>query len=326
MTYARIARKSRVHFLVLASLAFCNTGVAPRTVGAATPADQKPVRLVAELWSYSLNKKTMMATQYVVRSAGTLVASEVPTVDDYGPLKLERKRADVQAFDRLAARIHAAGAPTDDDDLTVAMKKIEKAKSWGKSPSDQLLASPDGTRAVLFPDFEAPLVVDLGTLHTSRLMRHVDPIPVPFAWSPDSTLLAFAPSEGGTLTLYNIEKDAVQATITTKGLWVQAIGWSPDMQRLALLNLVNRRLHKTPLGLLIAFSGHPDFRNDLVLEVRDVSGAEQRSVKLKSNLTEQSSYDYWLANVSFGSRAAGRLAVSYAASILGATAARFILA
>ncbi len=75
---------------------------------------------------------------------------------------------------------------------------------------------------------------------------------------------------------------------------MQAIEWFPDMQKLVLISLVNRRLHKTPFGLLIAFSGHPDYRNDLILQVREIAGQEQQSVKLKSNLTEQSSYDYWI--------------------------------
>jgi hypothetical protein len=74
----------------------------------------------------------------------------------------------------------------------------------------------------------------------------------------------------------------------------RALLWSSDMRQPAALELVNRRLHKTPFGLLIALSGHPDYRNDLVLRVYTVGGREQLSVALKSNLTEQSLYDYWI--------------------------------
>jgi hypothetical protein len=273
---------------------FADAGLLPMTVVAGTPTSQSPSHVVARLWSYSASQSTLLESRYVVDLAGTLVASEAPPVGEYGPLRIERRRADAQVFDRLEARIHEAGASSRNDELTVAMKEIEKAKSWGRTPSDQLLASPDGNRAVIRPDFGIPLVVDLRTLQTQRLVNRSDRLPIPMAWSPDSSLLAFSPSETGTIVLYNVEQHAIKLTINTQGAWVQAIAWFPDMQKLVLLNLVNRRLHKTPLGLLIASSGHPDYRNDLVLQVRAITGEQQHSVKLKSNLTEQSSYDYWI--------------------------------
>ena len=295
MAYARMDWQPRVRpFLTLCVFLFADAGLLPMTVVAETPIGQSPSHVVARLCSYSATQSTLLESRYVVDLPSTLVASEAPTVGEYGPLRVERKRADAQSFDRLEARIHEAGASGGDDDLSVAMKKIEKAKSWGRSPSDQLLASPDGNRTVVRPDFGIPLVVDLRTLGTQRIVSRSDRLPIPMAWSPDSRLLAFSPSETGTIVLYNVEQRAIQSTISTQGAWVQAIAWFPDMQKLVLLNLVNRRLHKTPLGLLIASSGHPDYRNDLVLQVRAIAGEEQHSVKLKSNLTEQSSYDYWI--------------------------------
>jgi len=264
------------------------------TVVAGIPTSQPPSHVVARFWSYNFSQSTLLETRYVVDLAGPMAVSEAPSTGEYRALRLERKRADAQAFNRLEARIHETAPSGGVDDLTVAMKEIGKAKSWGKSPIDQLLASPDGNRAVLSPDFGIPLVVDLRTLRTQRLVSRLESLPIPMAWSPDSNVLAFAPSETGSIVLYNVEQSAIQSTITTQGAWVQAIEWFPDMQKLVLISLVNRRLHKTPFGLLIAFSGHPDYRNDLILQVREIAGQEQQSVKLKSNLTEQSSYDYWI--------------------------------
>jgi hypothetical protein len=62
----------------------------------------------------------------------------------------------------------------------------------------------------------------------------------------------------------------------------------------AVVALMRRRLHKTPVGVLEAFSGHPDFRNDLIFQVRDLANHEQRPISLKSNLSEQNSFQYWI--------------------------------
>jgi len=289
MNFRAVVRAESLFQAVWACI-FASAGLLPQILEAATP----PKHVIARLWSYSFSQSTLVEARYVVDLASATAAPEARPPSDYRTLRVERKRADVEAFDRLEKRIQEAGATDLDDDLAVAIKKIEKAKSWGHSPGDQLLASPDGNRAVLSPDFGEPIVVDLRTLHTQRLVNRSDPLPIPMAWSPDSNLIAFAPSEAGTIVLYDIGRRAIQSTISSQGAWVIAMEWSPDMQELALINLVNRRLHKTPKGLLESFSGHPDYRNDLVLQLLVIASQERHSVQLKSNLTEQSSYDYWI--------------------------------
>src|SRR5208282_1360126 len=92
--------------------------------------------------------------------------------------------------------------------------------------------------------------------------------------------------------VYDVKRRAIQSTILIGLKWPCALAWSPDMKKMAVLDLVDRRLHKSPLGLLEAFAGHPDFRNDLELKVMSILGKERQSIPLTVNLTEQSSYEY----------------------------------
>jgi hypothetical protein len=66
------------------------------------------------------------------------------------------------------------------------------------------------------------------------------------------------------------------------------------MQQLALLGLVNRRLEKTPVALLGALSGHPDYRNDLILQLRTAAGRIESSSPLATGISEMSSRDFWI--------------------------------
>jgi hypothetical protein len=138
--------------MTLGAFVFANGWLLPMAVLGGTPTSQSPSHVVARLWSYSFSQSTLLELRYVVDLGSALVAPEAPAVGEYGSLRLERERADAEAFDRLEARIHGASTSGGDDDLTVAMKEIEKANSWGRSPSDQLLASPDGNRAVIRPE------------------------------------------------------------------------------------------------------------------------------------------------------------------------------
>jgi len=263
-------------------------------VGREIPAGSTPTHVIARLWSYSFKASTLLETRFVVNLASMTTAPGSHPSSSYSALRGSRKRADEEAYSRLERRLQESVETERDPDLVAAIGLIQKAKSWGKSPEGQVLASPDGNRAALIPDFGAPLVVDLRTLHTHQLQNRSDPLPIPMAWSADSRLLAFAPSEAREIVLYDAELGAVKSTIDSRGAWVCGIAFSPEMREMVLMALVNRRLHKSTIGLLAAFSGHPDFRNDLVLQVRSIGNDQVRSIPLESNLTEQSLYDYWI--------------------------------
>ena len=61
------------------------------------------------------------------------------------------------------------------------------------------------------------------------------------------------------------------------------------MQRIAAFGFVNRRMNKTPLGLLWAAAGHPEFRNDGVLNVYRIGDDRRFSVVLKRGISEMGS-------------------------------------
>jgi hypothetical protein len=251
--------------------------------------------VVARLWSYDNASSTLIESRYVVDLASKTRAQEEHPPTEYRGLRGERKRLDIAAYDQLAVQFRARVEIGASSDLSDAMSALEKSRAAGYTPGDQALVSPNGAYAVLAPVFSRPLLVNLQTLETQRLLEKSDPNHIPMAWSPDSRLLAFALSEAnGQIVVYDVERHLVRSTIRANGAEVSALLWSSDLQQLVALELVNRRLHKTPLGLLIAFSGHPDYRNDLVLRLYGIAGHEQGSVALKSNLTEQSSYDYWI--------------------------------
>ena len=251
--------------------------------------------VVARLWSYDNASSTLIESRYVVDLASKARAQEERPPTEYRSLRGERKRLDMAAYDQLAIQFRARGETGAGSDLSDAMTSLEKSRAAGYAPGDQLLVSPNGAYAVLAPVFSRPLMVNLQTLETQRLLEKPDSNHVPMAWSPGSRLLAFAPLEAnGQIFVYDVERHVARSTIHATSSEVSALLWSPSLQQVVALELVNRRLHKSPLGLLIAFSGHPDYRNDLVLRLYDIAGHEQASVALKSNLTEQSSYDYWI--------------------------------
>lgn len=78
------------------------------------------------------------------------------------------------------------------------------------------------------------------------------------------------------------------STKTGPGSRVEALSWSPDMQRIAAFGLHNRRMNKTPLGLLGAVAGHPEFRSDGVLTVYRFGDDASFSVVLRREISEWS--------------------------------------
>jgi WD40 repeat protein len=248
-------------------------------------------RIVARLWSYDAATSSMIESRFVINS--THSTEEHPSTN-YGILRAERKRADAEAYQRLLATVRRQREPIPDGELSTALEAVDAAKSYGDLPESRVLASPDGQYVALAPQFSRSVIVNTITLETHRLLDRSD-LEVPMAWSWDSQTLAFAPSEtSGQIFIYDVGQHSRRSTLGGPKRLISALEWSLDNSRLASLELVNRRLHKTPFGLLIAFSGHPDFRNDLVLRVYGVTGDATAPLQLKQDLTEQSSYDYWI--------------------------------
>jgi hypothetical protein len=255
-------------------------------------ANSPPTKVIANLWTHNYKTSAFDETRYVVDPTTMKIETPSHVLTDVESLKAERRQVNMEAYNRLEQQLNEVAASERDPVLVVGVQEIEKAKTWGKSPGDQLLISPDGHRLVLRPDMGIPIVVDLTTLRAQQIVKHADSLDIPMAWSPDSRRLAFAPSEAREIVVYDVEQGVVESRL--QGFWVQAIAWSPDMQTLALMTLVNRRLYKTPKGLVAAWAGHPDYRNDLILETRTIATQEQQFVPLKSNLDEQTPSDYWI--------------------------------
>lgn len=250
---------------------------------------------MARLWTYDGARSSMTESRFVVSVGTAAKLAEDHPATNYALLRNERKRTDLEAYDRLLARVRNLREPLADDELSIAIGAVDKARSFGDRPEHRVLASPDGDYVALAPQFSRPVVVNTRTLETYRLLDQSDPLQLPMAWSSDSRSLAFAPSEAsGQIFIYDVRQHAQQPTIEGPGRLITALQWSSDNTQLASLDLVNRRLHKTPLGLFVAGMGHPDYRNDLVLRIYTFAGRISAPVQLKRDLTEQSAYDYWI--------------------------------
>jgi len=251
-----------------------------------------PAGLIAKLWTYDYQTKSFSETRYVVNATTMHKTPPSHPSTDFESLRAERRQKNVETYDRLEKQLNEVAASERDPVLVTCVQEIEKAKTWGKSPGDQLLISPDGHRVVLQPDLGAAVVADLSTLHAQQIVKDSDFLRIPMAWSPDSRRLAFANLDAKQVVVFDVEHGVVESRL--QGFWVQAIAWSPDMQTLALMTLVNRRLFKTLKGLVAAGAGHPDYRSDLILETRTIATQKQQFVLLKSNLDEQTPSDYWI--------------------------------
>jgi len=283
-----LIRGSAVGLFVLAS-------ALTRVTDASALAEPESTQVIAQLWKLDASKPSnlkMIESRYLVDlSAMTATLDKRPTSDD-GLEAGKTQRSNEEVYVRLAKRFRESGITNQDDALGTAIREIEKAKGAGYQPSSQILVSPDGGHAVLSPQYGAYALVDLGTLSTGSLTERRGLEPIPMAWSPDSQFLAFPSSDNKSVIVYDVKRRAIQSTIHVVLKDPCALAWSPDMRKMVILDLVGRRLHVSPLGLLGALSGHPDFRNDLVLRVTNLTDNENRSVVLTSNLTEQSSYKY----------------------------------
>jgi len=287
---ASVGGKEMIVRVIVCSL--CSAFGAVATLSAAEPlSGPESTRAVAWLWTLHQSPIEMTGSRYVVDLAGMKVTADKDPNGDYAREKGEQWNSNAEVYDRLAKSFRESRTGSSNSALGVAIGQVEHSKGSGYSPSSEILVSPDGTHAVLTPIYGAITLVDLRTLNAEVLIA--DPsLETPLAWSPDSRFLGFPSSEKKGVAVYDVERHAIQTTLPITITWPCALAWSPNMRQFAILDLVGRRLHMSPLGLLGALSGHPDFRNDLVLRVMDLTDRGQRSAVLQSNLTEQSSYEY----------------------------------
>jgi len=285
-----VIRGSAVGFFILAP-------ALTRMTDASALAEPESPHVVAQLWKLDESKPSalkMIESRYLVDlSAMTVTVDKHPTNDD-GLEAGKRQLSNEGVYVRISERFRESGGTSQDDALRVAIRKIEKNRLSGYQPSSQILVSPDGRHAVLSPHYEDYVLVDLGTLSAGSFAERRGLVSIPMVWSPDSQFLAFPSSDNKSIIVYDVERRAIQSTIHIGLKDPCALAWSPDMRNMVIMDLVGRRLHVSPLGLLGAFSGHPDFRNDLVLRVTSLTDNVNRLVVLTSNLTEQSSYEYGL--------------------------------
>jgi hypothetical protein len=280
-----------IRALISFSVAILFVQLARAVDGLPPSANQATVRH----WTYSQKESKMIESRWTIDLASNSASPEGIAGSEMESSRAMRTSADNAAYDRLHTQWRESGIAGGASDLNAAIEALEESKKRGSYPGVRTRVSPNGDYVVLQPAMEnRPIVVDFRTLQTHRLIDHGDMLEIPVAWSPDSRLIAYAPSQAEALFIYDVGRQAVQATLPCKGVWVQSIAWSPDMRNIAVVALVRRRLHKTPVGVLEAFSGHPDFRNDLIFQVRDLANHEQRPIPLKSNLSEQNSFQYWI--------------------------------
>lgn len=282
--------------------AICHAGVAhgeaadsngPATVQPAIPSSAS---LQTCLWNWRTDGATEL--RYVVdldkEKAGAEESTRTPAKQppDCAKNSVERKKRDLEAYNRLNERFKDQRERSDlDKNLVNTIQWIEDSTKWGASRANWIVASPDGAYAVFTAHNEPLLLIDIATLATRVLAAAAvgSNLPTPVAWSPDSRHLAFAPPKTDQVQIYNIAQQAVVSSKAGVGPWVLALSWSPQGRRLAAFGFVNRRMNKTPLGLLGAAAGHPEYRNDGVLSVYRIGDERHFSVVLKRGISEMSS-------------------------------------
>lgn len=267
--------------------------IVPATV---RPAVASPASLQTCIWTWRTDGATEL--RYVVdlqtEKAGAEESTRTPAKQPVACAKsaAARKKFDLAAYQRLKERFNEQRARPDlDKNLARTIQWIEDSTKWGASRANWIVASPDGAYAVFTAHNEPLLLIDIATLATRVLAAAAvgSNLPTPVAWSPDSRHLAFAPPKTDQVQIYNIAQQAVVSSKAGVGPWVLALSWSPQGRRLAAFGFVNRRMNKTPLGLLGAAAGHPEYRNDGVLSVYRIGDERHFSVVLKRGISEMSS-------------------------------------
>lgn len=264
------------------------------TSGANVERSKSSVSLQTCMWIGSSDGATEF--RYVVdlnkREVGpeTIRRTAANQAPECAKVRAERQQRDGKVYSQIAQRFNdQRGRAELDKDLVEAIQSIEDSTKAGYLRANWISASPDNSYALYTGPGKPLLLIDVATLST-RVLAKADPyLRTPAAWSADSRFVAFAPPGTDQLQIYGTEEHAVVSTKSGAGQWVEALSWSPDMQHIAAFSFQNRRMNKTPLGLLGAAAGHPEFRNDGVLDVYSVSDEKRVSLVLKRGVSEMSS-------------------------------------
>jgi hypothetical protein len=90
--------------------------------------------LVARLWTYDGARSSMTESRFVVNVGTAAKLTEDHPATNYALLRDERKRADIEAYGRLLARVRNLREPLADGELSIAIGALDKAKSYGDRP------------------------------------------------------------------------------------------------------------------------------------------------------------------------------------------------
>ena len=246
------------------------------------------------MWSWSSDGAS--ASRYVIDLNRKVVASQIDQrtspkqVPDCAHRRTEKKKHDLQTYNRLVEQFTNQAIPGErDKNLTATLEWIQASTKWGASRVGAFEASPDGRYAVFSTRSRPVVLINVETLSARTLAQghwYVDP---PVAWSPDSRLVALAVPDTDAITIYSVDNAAFVSMKKTYGSRIGALSWSPDMRRIAAFGFENRRMNISPLGLLFAAAGHPEFRNDGVLELYALTDENRWSLTLNRGISEMSS-------------------------------------
>lgn len=246
------------------------------------------------MWSWSSDGAS--ASRYVVHLNRKVVASQVDQrtapkqTPDCAHRRIEKKKHDLRTYNRLLEQFNNQAISGErDKNLVATLEWIEASTKWGASRAGALEASPDGRYAVFSTRSRPVVLINIETLSTRTLAQGHSYLDTPVAWARDSRLVALAVPDTDAITIYKIGDAALSSTKKSYGSRIGALSWSPDMQRIAAFGYQNRRMNMSPLGLLFAAAGHPEFRNDGVLEVYALNDENRWSLLLSRGISEISS-------------------------------------
>lgn len=254
-----------------------------------------PHVITTDLWISRSNSgaSTMSGLRYRVDLATNVHPVEESHSDDYNDLLARRKEQDLNAYQTLVARLRELGPGGGGKDITSVIEELQNRVRAGGDAGSSVVASPNGAYAVIALNLEDALLVNLSTLDAQRLRGHRRYSTTPIAWSPDSHVVAWAPDDTGTILTFDVQKQS-SSVLSDGGGNICALAWSPDLQNIASIAEIDRRIRKTPLALLWAFSGHPDYLDDVTLEIRSVSSKNRKVVLLRPNQSEQTLLACWI--------------------------------
>ena len=290
LIYLMRASVGMMVFAAMCHASFAQSDATDSVAIATAPRAPSPPSLQACMWIWDKDGATeyRYAVDLDKEKVGPEKTSRTPAnqVPECAKPRVERKKRDGEAYGRIVGRLeNRSGTAKVDSNLLRMVRWIEESTKSGYSRDNWIITSPDGAYAVFAAHDEPFLLIDIATLGT-RVLAQPARRATPVAWSPDSRLVAFAPPDTDKIEIYSVKELVTVSTKAGAGPWVVALSWSPDMQRVAAFGLHNRRMNKTPLGLLAAGAGHPEFRNDGIVTVYGLSDETRLSLVLKRDISE----------------------------------------